>query len=92
MLCKLDDQSFIFYTIMKELNLTNSNFTDNSNKKKTINSRKSITRKNIFFSLAEEDLAKYRSIINDPEALISIDDPLGICRSICMLCKLDCKR
>lgn len=56
------------------------------------NTNKTSKKSKIFRSLAEEDLEKYRQIINDPEALISIDDPLGISRNLCMLCKLDCKR
>jgi hypothetical protein len=57
-----------------------------------VSPKKSLSKNRLFTSLAEEDLEKYRRIIDDPEALISIDDPLGISRNLCMLCKLDCKR
>jgi hypothetical protein len=64
----------------------------NTIKEKEPKAKKAMFKKSLYANLAEEDLEKYRQIISDPEALVSIDDPLGINRNLCMLCKLDCKR
>jgi hypothetical protein len=83
-----DNHSSSFYVEnnKKEEKSTNLNITKESKAKKAI------LNKSLYANLAEEDLEKYRQIIKDPEALVSIDDPLGINRNLCMLCKLDCKR
>jgi hypothetical protein len=64
----------------------------NINKENEPKAKKAMFKKSLYANLAEEDLEKYRQIISDPEALVSVDDPLGINRNLCMLCKLDCKR
>ena len=77
------------YDETKQTKKLNINFTQNAIKPDLDKNPK--TKKSVFTSLAKEDLEKYRKIINDPESLIPIDDPLGISRSLCRLCKLDCK-
>ena len=84
---------FNFSSSPSENKKNGNNFYNSSkNSKNGMKLKRKMTKKSLFNNLAEEDLEKYRQIINDPEALISADDPLGISRSLCLLCKLDCKR